>query len=65
MKIALAQAKRALGRVSPNPLVGAVIVKRGEIVGVGYHHQAGSPHAEIHALNKRDEKPAMLIYMLP
>ena len=33
MKIALAQAKRALGRVSPNPLVGAVIVKRGEIVG--------------------------------
>jgi diaminohydroxyphosphoribosylaminopyrimidine deaminase/5-amino-6-(5-phosphoribosylamino)uracil reductase len=56
MKIALAQAKRALGRVSPNPLVGAVIVKRGEIVGVGYHHQAGSPHAEINALNKAGQK---------
>lgn len=56
MKIALAQAKRALGRVSPNPLVGAVIVKRGEIVGVGYHHRAGSPHAEINALNKAGRK---------
>jgi diaminohydroxyphosphoribosylaminopyrimidine deaminase/5-amino-6-(5-phosphoribosylamino)uracil reductase len=56
MKIALAQAKRALGRVSPNPLVGAVIVKRGEIVGVGYHHRAGTPHAEIHALNKAGRK---------
>ena len=56
MKIALAQAKRALGRVSPNPLVGAVIVKRGEIVGAGYHHRAGSPHAEINALNKAGRK---------
>lgn len=56
MKIALAQAKRALGRVSPNPLVGAVVVKRGEIVGVGYHHRAGSPHAEINALNKAGGK---------
>ena len=56
MKIALAQAKRALGRVSPNPLVGAVIVKRGEIVSAGYHHRAGSPHAEINALNKAGRK---------
>jgi len=56
MKIALAQAKRALGRVSPNPLVGAVIVKRDEIVGVGYHHRAGSPHAEINALSKAGRK---------
>ena len=52
MKIALTQAKRALGRVSPNPLVGAVIVKRGEIVGAGYHRRAGSSHAEINALAK-------------
>jgi diaminohydroxyphosphoribosylaminopyrimidine deaminase/5-amino-6-(5-phosphoribosylamino)uracil reductase len=50
MKIAIAQAKKARGRVSPNPLVGAVVVKKGEIVGVGYHHRAGSPHAEINAL---------------
>jgi diaminohydroxyphosphoribosylaminopyrimidine deaminase/5-amino-6-(5-phosphoribosylamino)uracil reductase len=56
MKIALAQAQKALGRVSPNPLVGAVIVKRGEIVGLGYHDRAGNPHAEINALNKAGQK---------
>ena len=56
MKHALGQAKRALGRVSPNPLVGAVIVKSGKIVGAGYHHRAGSPHAEINALNDAGEK---------
>ena len=50
MKIAIAQAKKARGRVSPNPLVGAVVVKKGEIAGLGYHHRAGSPHAEINAL---------------
>ncbi len=50
MKIAIAQAKKARGRVSPNPLVGAVVVKKGEIVGRGYHRRAGSPHAEINAI---------------
>ena len=52
MKIAVAQAKKARGRVSPNPLVGAVVVKGGKIVGLGYHRRAGSPHAEINALAK-------------
>ena len=37
---------------SPNPLVGAVIVKNGKVVGKGYHHQAGLPHAEINALRQ-------------
>ena len=41
MKIAIAQAKKARGRVSPNPLVGAVVVKKGEVVGLGYHRRAG------------------------
>ena len=50
MKIAIAQAKKARGRVSPNPLVGAVVVKKGEVVGLGYHRRAGSPHAEVNAL---------------
>lgn len=52
MRIALALAAKALGRTSPNPMVGAVIVKNGSIVGQGYHHKAGTPHAEIHALRE-------------
>ncbi len=43
-------ARRALGRTSPNPLVGAVIVKDGEIIGEGFHPRAGEPHAEVFAL---------------
>lgn len=52
MKLALELAEKARGRTSPNPLVGAVIVKDGSIVGTGYHQKAGSPHAEIHALTE-------------
>ncbi len=44
-------AKNAEGRTSPNPLVGAVIVKGGRIIAEGWHRKAGTPHAEIHALN--------------
>lgn len=51
MKRALDLARRGRGRTSPNPLVGAVIVKAGQIIGEGYHQKAGTPHAEIHALN--------------
>lgn len=51
MQRALELAVKARGRTNPNPMVGAVIVKNGQIIGEGYHHQAGTPHAEIHALN--------------
>jgi len=50
MRRALELAAKALGRTSPNPLVGCVIVKDNAIVGEGFHHKAGTPHAEIHAL---------------
>ena len=50
MRKALALARRAWGRTSPNPLVGAVVVRDGDLVGSGYHQAAGTPHAEIHAL---------------
>lgn len=50
MKRALELAAMALGRTSPNPLVGCVIVKDDKILGEGFHHKAGTPHAEIHAL---------------
>ena len=49
---ALALAARARGRTSPNPLVGAVVVTGGEIVGEGYHQAAGGAHAEVHAINQ-------------
>ncbi|MEA2626516.1 MAG: diaminohydroxyphosphoribosylaminopyrimidine deaminase [Candidatus Binatota bacterium] len=50
MSEALALARRGLGRTSPNPAVGAVVVRGGRIVGRGHHRRAGGPHAEIHAL---------------
>ncbi len=52
MKLALKEAKKGLGRTSPNPAVGAVIVKDGKVLAKGYHKAAGMPHAEIEALNK-------------
>ena len=52
MRQALMLAKNSLGRTSPNPLVGAVIIRDGEVVGTGWHKKAGTPHAEIHALNQ-------------
>ncbi|MDO4203151.1 MAG: bifunctional diaminohydroxyphosphoribosylaminopyrimidine deaminase/5-amino-6-(5-phosphoribosylamino)uracil reductase RibD [Selenomonadaceae bacterium] len=55
MQLALQYAAFARGRTSPNPLVGAVIVKDGRIVGTGWHRKAGTPHAEIHALNMAGE----------
>jgi diaminohydroxyphosphoribosylaminopyrimidine deaminase/5-amino-6-(5-phosphoribosylamino)uracil reductase len=56
MKEALRQARRGLGRTSPNPAVGAVIAREGRIVSKGYHHKAGSAHAEVEALNKLGKK---------
>jgi diaminohydroxyphosphoribosylaminopyrimidine deaminase / 5-amino-6-(5-phosphoribosylamino)uracil reductase len=50
MTLALQQARRGLGRTSPNPAVGAVLVKNGRVVGEGYHRAAGEPHAEVEAI---------------
>ncbi|MFH1772073.1 MAG: bifunctional diaminohydroxyphosphoribosylaminopyrimidine deaminase/5-amino-6-(5-phosphoribosylamino)uracil reductase RibD [Candidatus Omnitrophota bacterium] len=56
MKKALRLARRAQGFTSPNPLVGAVIVKRGIIIASGYHKKAGLPHAEIEAIHRAKDK---------
>jgi diaminohydroxyphosphoribosylaminopyrimidine deaminase/5-amino-6-(5-phosphoribosylamino)uracil reductase len=56
MAQALELAVRARGRTSPNPMVGAVLVRHGEVVGRGYHPRAGEPHAEILALRQAGER---------
>ena len=56
MRRALLLAEKARGFTEPNPLVGAVIVKDGAIVGEGYHHKAGEPHAEINAISAARNK---------
>jgi len=52
MKLALRLAAKGTGRVSPNPMVGAVVVKDGQIVGRGYHRAYGRPHGEVEAMNR-------------
>ncbi len=50
MRQALRLARRGLGRTSPNPMVGAVLVRGGKLLGAGWHRRAGWPHAEVEAL---------------
>lgn len=50
MRLALREAARGLGHTSPNPVVGAVIVKSGRVLAKGWHRRAGQPHAEVEAL---------------
>jgi len=56
MKRAIKLAKKGVGRTHPNPRVGAVVVRDGKIVGVGWHHRAGEAHAEVNALQDAGEK---------
>lgn len=56
MERALLLAEQGRGQVSPNPLVGCVIVNKGRLVGEGFHKAFGGPHAEIHALQKAGPK---------
>ena len=51
MQRCLQLAALGLGKTSPNPMVGAVIVHNGKIIGEGYHHQCGQAHAEVNAIN--------------
>jgi len=55
MRKALFLAQKGLGRTSPNPPVGAVIVKSGQVIGEGYHRKAGEPHAEVEAIRNCSE----------
>jgi diaminohydroxyphosphoribosylaminopyrimidine deaminase/5-amino-6-(5-phosphoribosylamino)uracil reductase len=64
MKQALRLAEKGRGRTSPNPMVGAILVKGGRMVGVGYHAKAGEAHAEIVALQRaREEARGAILYL--
>ena len=56
MRLALRLARRGYGTTSPNPMVGAVLVKNGKIIGRGWHRCAGGPHAEIEALRDAQKR---------
>jgi diaminohydroxyphosphoribosylaminopyrimidine deaminase/5-amino-6-(5-phosphoribosylamino)uracil reductase len=64
MELALKLAQRGRGHVSPNPMVGAVLVKDGKIIGSGYHRRFGGPHAEINAIrNARQDVAGSTLYV--
>ena len=56
MWMAIELAKKGAGAVNPNPMVGAVVVKNGEVIGRGHHKFFGGPHAEVYALEEAGEK---------
>ena len=56
MELAIKLAEKGKGLTSPNPMVGCIVVKRGRIVGKGYHKKAGEDHAEVLALNDAGKK---------
>jgi diaminohydroxyphosphoribosylaminopyrimidine deaminase/5-amino-6-(5-phosphoribosylamino)uracil reductase len=60
MRRALALARRGLGKTSPNPAVGAVLVRKGRVIGEGWHKRAGGPHAEVFALLGANARGATL-----
>ena len=53
MQTAIELAKKGAGAVNPNPMVGAVVVQDGKVIGTGYHKYFGGPHAEVYAKFKR------------
>ncbi len=61
MRRCIELAKQASGYVAPNPMVGAVLVHDGKIIGEGYHHLYGGPHAEVHCINSVDPQLRHLI----
>jgi len=60
---AIAEAVKARGHTSPNPMVGAVLLRKGRRLAVGYHHRAGLPHAEIEALKQVKDPRGATLYV--
>ena len=60
MRLALRLARKGYGSTSPNPMVGAVLVKHGQIIGRGWHSRAGEAHAEVEAIRDAQARQAKL-----
>src|SRR5438034_569005 len=56
MNAALLLARRGYGATSPNPMVGAILIKDGAMIGRGWHRRAGAPHAEIEAIREAEKR---------
>ena len=63
MQRALQLARRGWQRVSPNPMVGAVLVRAGCVIGEGYHRRCGGPHAEVEALRAAGDARGADLYV--
>ena len=63
MRQALMLARKGYGRTSPNPMVGALLVKRGKVIGEGWHKRAGAPHAEIEAIRAAANSRGATLYV--
>lgn len=63
MNRALALAKNGIGRTNPNPMVGAVVVKDGRILGEGWHERYGHAHAEVNAINRAGSAAGATVYV--
>lgn len=63
MRLAIEEARKGAGRTSPNPAVGAVVVKDGRVLAKGHHRAAGCPHAEVEALRRTKEARGATLYV--
>ncbi|HEX5034256.1 MAG TPA: bifunctional diaminohydroxyphosphoribosylaminopyrimidine deaminase/5-amino-6-(5-phosphoribosylamino)uracil reductase RibD [bacterium] len=63
MSLAISEALKARGRTSPNPIVGAVLVRGGKLLAKGHHRRAGLPHAEIEALKRVNDPRGATLYV--
>ncbi len=63
MRMALSTARKGYGRTSPNPMVGAILVKGGQVAGIGWHRRAGGAHAEVEAIRNASNPKGSILYV--